>query len=90
MEEIAVRELKSCLSAYLSRATAGERFIVTSHGRPVAALSGIVPPPAGLPDVPGVHWVQRTRKLPRLNSLPVIEKPLADLVVAERDHAVLR
>lgn len=90
MEEIPVRELKSSLSAYLSRVTAGERFIVTSHGRPVAALSGITPPPAGLPTVAGVRWAQRTRKLPPLSSLPVPSKSVADLIIAERDHALSR
>jgi prevent-host-death family protein len=40
--DVAVRELKAKLSAYLRRAAAGERITVTDRGRPVAVLG---PPP---------------------------------------------
>jgi len=36
--EVAVRELKAKLSAYLARAAAGEVITVTDRGRPVAIL----------------------------------------------------
>lgn len=40
--DVAVRELKAKLSAYLQRAAAGELITVTDRGRPVAVLG---PPP---------------------------------------------
>lgn len=40
--DVAVRELKAKLSAYLQRAASGELITVTDRGRPVAVLG---PPP---------------------------------------------
>lgn len=40
--EISVRELKNHLSKYLRRAQAGEEIVVTSHGKAVATLAGVV------------------------------------------------
>jgi prevent-host-death family protein len=39
--EVGVRELKNNLSRYLERVRAGERVVVTDHGRPVARLTPI-------------------------------------------------
>ncbi|OWY62836.1 hypothetical protein B7486_56295 [cyanobacterium TDX16] len=41
MAEIGVRELRQHASRYLRRVEAGERFVVTDHGRPVAELTPI-------------------------------------------------
>jgi prevent-host-death family protein len=40
--DVAVRELKARLSAYLRRAAAGEHITVTDRGRPVAVLGPII------------------------------------------------
>ncbi len=40
--DVAVRELKAKLSAYLERATAGEIITVTDRGRPVAVLGPLL------------------------------------------------
>lgn len=45
--DVAIRELKAKLSAYVQRAAAGERFTVTDRGRPVAVLG----PPIGHVDL---------------------------------------
>lgn len=45
--DVAVRELKAKLSAYLQRAAAGEHITVTDRGRPVAVLG----PPVGTVDL---------------------------------------
>lgn len=45
--DVAVRELKAKLSAYLQRAAAGEMITVTDRGRPVAVLG----PPIGRVDL---------------------------------------
>lgn len=45
--DVAVRELKARLSAYLKRAAAGEHITVTDRGRPVAVLG----PPIGTVDL---------------------------------------
>lgn len=39
MKFVGVRELKDKLSSYIRAAQAGERVIVTDHGKPVAELS---------------------------------------------------
>mgnify|MGYP003433399800 CR=1 FL=1 len=39
--DVAVRDLKAKLSAYLQQAAAGERITVTDRGRPVAVLGPI-------------------------------------------------
>jgi prevent-host-death family protein len=41
--EVGIRELKNRLSAYLERVQAGEEFIVTDHGKPIARLGGFTP-----------------------------------------------
>lgn len=38
-DRVGVRELRQGLSRYLRRVRAGERFVVTEHGRPLAVLS---------------------------------------------------
>lgn len=40
--DVAVRELKAQLSAYLKRAAAGEVITVTDRGRPVAVLGPVL------------------------------------------------
>jgi prevent-host-death family protein len=40
--EVAVRELKAKLSAYLKRAAAGELITVTDRGRPIATLGPVL------------------------------------------------
>lgn len=41
--EVGIRELKNRLSAYLERVQAGEEFVVTDHGQPIARLGGLAP-----------------------------------------------
>ncbi len=45
--DVAIRELKAGLSAYVRRAAAGELITVTDRGRPVAVLG----PPVGRVDL---------------------------------------
>ncbi len=40
--DVAIRELKARLSAYLERAAAGELITVTDRGRPVAVLGPVL------------------------------------------------
>lgn len=40
--DVAVRELKAHLSAYLHRAAAGELITVTDRGRPIAVLGPVL------------------------------------------------
>jgi prevent-host-death family protein len=40
--DVAVRELKAKLSAYLKRAAAGELITVTDRGRPIATLGPVL------------------------------------------------
>ena len=41
--ETSVRELKTHLSEYLRHVAAGEEVVVTSHGKPVARLTALLP-----------------------------------------------
>ena len=41
--ETSVRELKVHLSEYLRHVAAGEEVVVTSHGKPVARLTALLP-----------------------------------------------
>jgi prevent-host-death family protein len=41
--EVGIRELKNRLSTYLERVQAGEEFVVTDHGQPIARLGGLDP-----------------------------------------------
>lgn len=54
--DVAIRELKARLSAYVKRAAAGEQLTVTQRGRPVATLG----PLAGgvrLDDAAAAGWL---------------------------------
>jgi prevent-host-death family protein len=47
--EVSVREFKSHLSSYLTRAQRGEELVITSHKHPVARVIGLpVDVPAGI------------------------------------------
>jgi prevent-host-death family protein len=46
--QVTVRDLKTHLSAWLSRARAGEVVEVTSHRQPIARITAITPAPAAL------------------------------------------
>lgn len=48
MEEIGVRELRQHASRWLARVQAGEAFVVTDRGRPVARLGPLEAPATGL------------------------------------------
>jgi prevent-host-death family protein len=81
--DVAVRELKAKLSAYLKRAAAGELITVTDRGRPVAMLgpvlevvdlsaaieSGWVTPPAAASGLRPIH---------RHRSMSTVEHAMAE------------
>lgn len=48
MTRAGIRELKNNLSLFLRRVAAGERILVTAHGRPIAELG----PPPGASEIP--------------------------------------
>jgi prevent-host-death family protein len=54
--DVAVRELKAKLSAFLQRASAGEMITVTDRGRPIATL-GPVLDAVDLSDAVASGWV---------------------------------
>jgi prevent-host-death family protein len=54
--DVAIRELKAKLSAYLQRAAAGELITVTDRGRPVAVL-GPLPGRIDLEAAAAEGWV---------------------------------
>ena len=54
--DVAVRELKAKLSAYLRRAEAGQLITVTDRGRPIAVL-GPVRERVDLADAVAAGWV---------------------------------
>jgi len=55
--DVAVRDLKAKLSAYLQQAAAGERITVTDRGRPVAVL-GPIPGQVDLDAAAAAGWLQ--------------------------------
>ena len=63
--ETGVRELKDNLSRYIRRVEAGERVVVTAHGRPIAEL---VPPATHSPAI--------TSQFNRLMACGVITPPV--------------
>jgi prevent-host-death family protein len=54
--DVAVRDLKAKLSAYLQQAAAGERITVTDRGRPVAVL-GPIPGQVDLDAAAAAGWL---------------------------------
>lgn len=87
MATAGIRDLKNNLSRYLRRVAAGERIVVTDHGRIVAEL---VPPStspsARIPE----HMIRRAReKGPLFTKWPDIRLPpgtVAALIDEDRDE----
>lgn len=91
-----VRELKSRLSQYLARASAGEDVIITSRGRPVARLLAISETANG--ELPPAELKRRLRLIPGLlvgeggkprgSARPIVigkgQRTLAELVLEDR------
>ncbi|MBL8727534.1 MAG: type II toxin-antitoxin system prevent-host-death family antitoxin [Planctomycetes bacterium] len=44
MTDVSIQELKQNLSAYLSRAEAGEALVVTRHGKPLVRIVAVTEP----------------------------------------------
>jgi prevent-host-death family protein len=80
--DVAVRELKAKLSAYLKRAASGELITVTDRGRPIAILGPVL----GAVDLSGAieaGWVTPAtvsglRPVPRHKSGVTIEQSLTE------------
>ena len=88
--KIAVRELKSQLSATLAKVTAGQSATITSHGRPVARL---IPPVAefggGLAALVATGLVTPAERSGGLAPRKLVELPagagsLSDAVIEDR------
>jgi len=83
--QASVRELKNNLSKYLKLVREGEEIVITSHNRPVARLQATVPPPADLPEIPGVRWRSSKPDFSSNRARPAIEgQTLAEAVLEER------
>lgn len=94
--EVAVRELKNHLSKYLRRAEAGEEIVVTSHGRRIVRMTGVL---SGTPEAVEADAVVRLRDQPWVRSgsgekvegaehpIPGVrgEQTLSDLLLEDRD-----
>jgi prevent-host-death family protein len=55
MDTVGIRELKAHLSRHLRRVQAGDRLLVTEHGRVIAAIGPAGPAEEG----PEVEWARR-------------------------------
>ncbi|CAN5552751.1 hypothetical protein BH24ACT5_BH24ACT5_06600 [soil metagenome] len=80
--DVAVRDLKAKLSAYVRRAAAGEVLTVTDRGRPVAVLG---PPPGiiDLADAIAAGWVTPSTRsglapIPRQCATGTVAQTLAE------------
>jgi prevent-host-death family protein len=86
--KVAVRDLKTHLSAYLRRVKAGERVIVTDHGEPCAVIQPFPPvdPEAQvriLANNPNVTWNGR-RFAPPSEGVAAGGQSMADMVLEDR------
>jgi prevent-host-death family protein len=78
--EVGIRELKNRLSAYLERVQAGEEFVVTDHGQPIARLGGLTPPINRMAELIAAGVIQpSTRK----RSLPASRIALSGISINE-------
>lgn len=84
METIGVRELRQHASRWLARVAAGESFIVTDRGRPIATL--IPPQQHPWDDLKAAGSVlPATKRLLDIEPLPRADGPsLSDALAADR------
>jgi antitoxin (DNA-binding transcriptional repressor) of toxin-antitoxin stability system len=82
---VPISKFRSRLTAYLRLASGGRRLVLTSNGRAVATVQGAMKTPEGVPFIEGVAWAREKPALPaRLADLPRANKPVAELIAAER------
>lgn len=91
MEEIGVRELRQHASRWLARVQAGEAFVVTDRGRPVARLGPLEAQPTGLAAlldqgraVPGTGDLLDVEPLPATRGQPSLGRILDEQRADER------
>ena len=91
MEEIGVRELRQHASRWLARVQAGEAFVITDRGRPVARLGPLAEPVTGLAAlldqgraVPGAGDLLELDPLPVTRGGPSLGEILDEQRAAER------
>lgn len=95
MVQVGTRELKAHLSEYLRKAQAGERVVVTSHGRPVAQLVSLEATIARdketpeevrlrLASMPGVTPPTRNHSFREVAPVEIEGRPLSSTVIEER------
>lgn len=83
--DVPISKFRNRLSAYLRLVGRGRRLVLTSNGHAVATVQRAMKAPEGLPFVDGVVWAGEKPVLPaRLAELPKANKPVAELIVAER------
>lgn len=82
--EVPIHVLKAGLSQYLKQASEGQSFVVTSHQRPVATLTGI----SATESAPGLKglgdWSGSKLQFQAPVELVAEGRTLSDLVLAER------
>ena len=64
MREVGVLEAKTRLSALLDEVEAGGELTITRHGRPVARVTGVTPPPQ-TPRLTGEELVAKAQAFQR-------------------------
>ncbi len=83
--KVPVGKFRNRLSAYLRLANRGRRLVLTSNGHAIATVQGAMNASEGLPCIEGVAWARERPLLPvRLADLPKANRPVAELIVAER------
>ena len=84
--EVGIRDLKSRLSEFVTRAAGGERIVVTDRGRPVARLSPLDHPLDRLADLVASGAVQPPKSATRYRPAQRIKAKgsVSDLVAQQR------
>ncbi|GMU49387.1 MAG: hypothetical protein LC123_08915 [Burkholderiales bacterium] len=83
--DVPISKFKNRMAAYLRLANHGRRLVLTSNGHAIATVQGAMKAPVGLPCIEGVAWARERPLLPvRLADLPKANRPVAELIVAER------
>ena len=89
MQTVGVRDLKARLSHHLARVRAGQRLVVTDHGRPVASIQPVE-------ESADTAWIRRLVSAgraswsggkPKGTPRPVVAKPgksASDIVIEDR------
>jgi prevent-host-death family protein len=92
VQHVGARELRSNLASFLERASRGEEFVVTEHGKPIARVVPVDPSELVLARLAAEGRLRRGRRprRPLPPPIPVEDDAISEILIEHRGGTVWR